>query len=872
MTDRTETLDRVIAHYNEKFNIIKNKKDDETSNRMGLYSKQGYFNAVMGNFFTFIRSGEFDDYIRRAKDFFDYSDYDMSKIREKLNELSDYAKKVPAEPELVTSWAEYRSDLGGTLESWYSNRESKQNDVTEQLKVCRKLLGEIYESLSDDSGIKEGILKETIEIIDTASARIDRAFTNELESYLATLRNDLNEYMQQNKDVKLPKDWQKNLSKHIQSSPLFFGENKLALWEQLKNLKALIREDLEKLEVILQGDFESYEITDKQVDMLAQLYNRITNGGNREVVACLKNIEKELGVKFTDRNDRATFNLTGYERGRYKELKIPNPIQIARLKEMSKLGELYKEVKNAPQDDYNLRDVAQLSKVVVAAIVRGSEKEREVNLLHSNLSGYANLISRDKFISRYQVQAVNGAQNLLAYNENGRYFYKFDDDKFADIEKRDVSFAKQGNNFSIDSDVWTKSPQIVPVMAVQSSRYQVQFLDWFFGKHQHKKCRLSAGGSFTIAEKACRINWRGNEPEVVDEKNDRLFVSQPFTINPPETRLADSEKIKNRFVGVDIGEYGLAWSLIEINGNEVNQLESGFIADNQQLTLKKDVKDLRERQVRATFNSPDTKVARVRESLIGSYRNLLEDLAMRKNARLSFEYEVSGFETGGNRISKVYDSIKRGSVARKENNSENKQAWGNLKNDEFIWKAVEATAAGTSQFCTKCKNWASLDLDESRDYTLEDYQDGLFKIELNSGRSVRLFAPNNSAGDTLKGKDIKTIKSMIYKAMRPNDDGAGMEIVKRLCDWEQLSQDFGSGKKRGNIGIYVCPYIDCHHVSDADLQAAFSIAIRGAAKANPEQFADEGESKDGKWKEGILTKEKLCDLEKNLIFAPINVI
>jgi hypothetical protein len=870
--DRTKALDRIIEYHGK------------SAKKLGLDANDGAMSLILGNFFSFVSSRNYDQYLAQVKDYFDY---DVGEIKKRLDKLYEIACNIPKEPKLVDGWSKYNVDFGKTIRSWYSNRDRNRNDAlnqffgkeeidreTGEIKTETVGIGIFLNKLQKIDGIdveiKEGVLQEVIDHIaglDNSPNKLDRDFTDALNNhYLPTLRDELNDWVQKDKANArmLPKKWFKILKKKTQKMPLFFGENKLALWEQLKNLKSLVYEEIDKLEEVLSDNFKDYKIENKQIDMLAQLYNRIKIDGNEEVILVLENIEKELEVNFSDRTDRATFNLTGFERGKYKELKIPNRIMISRLQELSQCSELYKKIKSAPQNDFNLRDITQLSKIVTAAIVRGSNKEREVNLIHANLSGYANLISKGEFISRYPVQAVNGMQNLLAHNGNGHYFYKFNDKKFVNIEKQEVIFANQGNNFTAtDEKFWTKTTQNVPVLAVRSSRYQIQFLDWFFGKHSKKKSWLSAGGSFTIAEKNCRIDWSGEEPKIIDQQNDRLFVSQPFTINPPSKRLVDSEKIRNRYIGVDIGEYGLAWSLVEVNGDRVEQIESGFIFDNQQLTLKKDVKDLREKQVYATFTSPDTKIARVRESLIGSYRNLLEDMAMQKNARLSFEYEVSNFETGSNKISKVYDSIKRGSVVKKDNNIDNKQAWGNLKNDEFIWKAFETTAAGTSQFCTKCKRWSSLSVSDSVEYKLEEYEEGLFKIKINDGKYVRVFAPKNHADDSIKGED--GLKNMIYKAMRPNMDGVGIQVVERKFGPEKfakLQKNFGPGTKRGNIAIYVCPYIECQHIADADLQAAFNIAVRGYLKyANPDRAKNNRE-------EGLSTKF-LCEAEMLLSFNPV---
>jgi hypothetical protein len=445
------------------------------------------------------------------------------------------------------------------------------------------------------------------------------------------------------------------------------------------------------------------------------------------------------------------------------------------------------------------------------------------------------LISKQEFISRYPLQAVNGNQNLLGYNQSGRYFYKFNENKFPGIEKQEIITATQGNNFnSKDPRFWSKESRSVPALGVWSSRYQIQFLEWFFGKHTKKKSWLSAGGSFSIAEKTIKIDWSGVEPKIIDARNDRMFVSQPFTINPPDDRLVNSNEIKGRYIGIDIGEYGLAWSLIEVKDNRINQLDSGFLADKQQRTLKQDVKNLRNAQVNATFTSPDTKIARVRESLIGSYRNQLEDLSMQHRARLSFEYEVSAFETGGAKISKVYNSIKRGSVAGKDNNSENKQAWGNLKNDDFIWKAFETTAAGTSRICTRCK------------------------------------ADNSDFVDWDGGERL-------YDKVRPNlGDGKKRAYAEKKLENTQHNGLINNDwiKKYGTIALFICQNPKCNHIAHADLQAAFNIAVRGYLKdTNHTRAKEKSEYKinknNGKTIDKGLNRNFLTIEQSKLSFDPI---
>lgn len=841
--DWTELLDKIIDYWTERVGEITAKKF------LGIGENGNHLNnGLFGKFFELVRSGDLAAASRRLQEAFNIKTGGFLKrdvIFERLKELRRYAEKLDERPKVVGKWADYRSDFNGTIESWYSNRIGKQKLAIEQLdgKVdektseikdgLKKLLDDIRQALPEDNEIRDGILTEAIEFIEVRRERIDRAFSGELEGYLATLKSDLNEWGQQHKEEEklLPKGWQRTLSKHIQLSPLFFGESKRTQWEQIYNLKSLIVRETEKLERILEEEFTDYEIMDKQVDNLVFLFNRIKDDGNEEVLKKLKAIENELGVDFSARGDRARFYLSEFERNKeyYKKLDIPQRITVDRLIELAKLDELFECVKSTPQDNHILRDTTQLSKIVLSAKLREAEKKKQVETVttHSNLQGYAALISKRKFVARYSVQATNGVQSQLAVIDDvsrkdepmEKYAYVFmecEDGRRTEV-KRIIEKGNDKANFHIKENL--KNPNLV-ALRVESSRYQTQFLDWALGRHVKKRTSLTVGGAFTIAEREVELDWGGERPVAAPDGR-RLFVSQPFTLNPKFDADYSGEVVAGRFIGVDIGEYGLAWSLIKADGDKIEQLESGFIADVQQQKLKKAVNDLRKNQAKQTFNSMDTYVARLRESLIGSYRNQLESLVLQKRAKLSFEYEVSAFETGGNKIVKVYDSIKRGSIHKKDNNTENKQAWGEKGTD--IW-GYETTAANTSRFCTKCKRVAT-----------EFWN----KDETSFSDFYHVFRPDLGDG----------------KQRAAAEERVGKEAVDRLRK-----------ENPSTIALFICP--NCEHVADADKQAAFNIAVRGYLK---ETAPDELRDGKGKIKQGALTKEYLCEQEAKLNFAPIKL-
>lgn len=964
--DWTKRLDIIINFYNDKFNIRESSKDDKTSNTIALYQlNQGLMFGFLGNFFIFIKNGQFDNYLTGVKKFFNYSDSQIEVIRARLRKLNLYVKKIPTKPSVVDSWASYSGDFGGTLESWYSNRIEKIKNASEQLISLKETLEKIKDILEQQSELPKDLrgvdIKGLIEFMDPCVAKKERSaksvfswarqeqlrdekgkiikgskipvlyfveknvtheFSEKLEEWLASLSSELNEYNQKNKIVTKNGDevgildsffgfkkgegersvWQEVLSKHIQTSPKFFGESQRERWEEVYNTKVGIKkitqdilstlskvDDLSKikLEFIEEKDKDNQVRYDKGgnkiLDSLARFHHRFGENGYegwQDIKLILELIANELGVDLSNYGNgsgrgNGRFYLSGRERQKYKLIKFEKSITAKKILEICNFETLFnKAILDLDNENKNhkLRDTIQLSKTISSfSLLNSGKKEQiEINYLHSKLSGYNAFASKNVFVARYSIQASNGGQCLLGLGlgvnakkqRQERYFYAFPQITKEVSDKIKLEKIQKGNTHKAKDLCITNKGEVI-ALQVASSRYQIQFLDWYMGRHKKKKTSLEIGGAFSVLEKTITLNWKDEYPSIYKEEDKRLFVSQPFTLIPKndfcsvkgrKNRILIS---KNRYIGVDIGEYGLAWSLIEISDKEkISLLEQGFIYDEQQLVLKENVKSWRQNQVRQIFSSPNTKITRLRESLIGSLRSKIEGLALKKNATLSFEYEVSGFEAGSNKIAKIYDSIKKGSVKRKENNIINDHNWG--KKGLNSW-AFETTAAGTSQFCTKCKRWPSLAISDKQHYELLEYEDGLFKTPISDGEVRLLRRVGDKVGQKIKGSELK---SRIYSAMRPNikigEDkiGQGMQIVKREMgdvNFEKMKESFGPNKKRGNMAVFVCPYTDCHYIADADLQASFNIAIRGYLK---DKNMDKSKS---------LTKEFLVDQERDLL-------
>lgn len=188
---------------------------------------------------------------------------------------------------------------------------------------------------------------------------------------------------------------------------------------------------------------------------------------------------------------------------------------------------------------------------------------------------------------------------------------------------------------------------------------------------------------------------------------------------------------------------------------------------------------------------------------------------------------------------------------KKDNNPQNKQAWGKATKDAHTW-AYETTAAGTSQTCSKCKRWVKHYITDTEKYSLRaNTISGLSVARLDNGEDVVCFAPKTQE---LSGSELK---KAIYKAMRPNQEGVAMGLIDAPT---RKIIDTGWRKRRGNIALFICPFTNCHHVSDADIQAAFNIALRGYIK---HQYRDQKETK--------LSEEFFYEITRNMSHSPVEL-
>ena len=94
----------------------------------------------------------------------------------------------------------------------------------------------------------------------------------------------------------------------------------------------------------------------------------------------------------------------------------------------------------------------------------------------------------------------------------------------------------------------------------------------FFSKTFLKDTRVTIGEYSFIVEDICTIDFSANQPQIKREKS-ALYVAIPFNLkalthqdtNALKTKLGKRE----RYIGIDVGEYGLAYSLIDTEEKKV---------------------------------------------------------------------------------------------------------------------------------------------------------------------------------------------------------------------------------------------------------------------------------------------------------------
>lgn len=390
------------------------------------------------------------------------------------------------------------------------------------------------------------------------------------------------------------------------------------------------------------------------------------------------------------------------------------------------------------------------------------------------------------------------------------------------------------------------------LLRISSSPYQTQFLDKYLYRPKNwEGIDIEMHEYSLIVEKKYEINWdlTNNKPQLkpyLNGKKDRLYLAVPFGLIPlnyyHQSKLGkivtDNEKdrLKYPILGVDVGEYGLAYCLVKFDYVVDNKFtirridieDKGFIEDKNIAKIKDKFSEIQQKSKQGIFNREDTTVSRVRENAVGVLRNKLHWILTQKTASSIYESSISNFETGSGRTVKIYNSVKRADTEFKTDADKqiHNHIWG--KNTKFIGRNV--SAYGSSYTCIKClRSLYQIRTDDLEKSKVNQREGNIITITTPYGEVKAYSLDKNQylVGKTFKASDeeLKNIQKIIRDFTRP-PVSKNSEVLNKFAP-ELLRSDWIENfrKRRGNSAIFVCPF--CQFVVDADIQAAFMMAVRG---------------------------------------------
>lgn len=500
-------------------------------------------------------------------------------------------------------------------------------------------------------------------------------------------------------------------------------------------------------------------------------------------------------------------------------------------------------------------------------------------LIFSELRGAASVISQNRYVAKYDVQMIGSDSKfplLLHFKETiDSKLLTFSKTLFANPHrwllsipnlsvKNQITKTDSGNLLHMDKTsqhfVKVKDTEAFNqgLFQISSSKYQIQFLEKILRQtNEWENIQpLTLSEWSLIAEEQYAITWNPvtHKPELSPiSETQKLFVSIPFNVKSKilkdQSAIASIRENQEAapFLGIDVGEYGLGWVLSTFNDGVNNIWDMGFILDPNIRNIQKQFHKLQQRARSGTFNEKDSTLVRVRENAIGRLRNQIHDLMIHSHSTVIYEASISNFETGSGKVTKIYDSVKRSDV-----NPENKAAkaihnhiWGGKSK----YPGKHFSAFGSSYTCTNCGHSLFELTLADLPATVIDRIPNMNIIKIQAGNKIFYGYSEKRQKDNQTGSEhkvgytfprtmdgLKSLLRVIKDFARPpllnkKDDGYSSIIGYINANWlsQRLSiqQLKGIRSKRGNSSIFVCPFEGCRHVADADIQAAFIMALRG---------------------------------------------
>ncbi|MCX7928235.1 MAG: type V CRISPR-associated protein Cas12d [Patescibacteria group bacterium] len=497
------------------------------------------------------------------------------------------------------------------------------------------------------------------------------------------------------------------------------------------------------------------------------------------------------------------------------------------------------------------------------------------SLVLSEIKGAATLYSKKEYLARYSTQ-------VIASNEKFKLFYKPSDPQIqlsqnlansqptsperkmlmrphlylVDITKAETKTKKGSNPNALHlgkencKPVFISEEDMKETFRLSSSPYQLQFLDkYLYSPKGWENVNVTLSEWNFIVEKRYEINWdlENKRPILTPAKTknksgkkwvERVYLSIPFVLSASEKNNQtpkleeitkdDLSHTNYPLLGIDVGEYGLAYALTSIQDNKIDIIETGFIADKNIANIKDEFAKIQQRAKEGAFDEEDNTVSLVRENAIGALRNKVHAIAIKcGGCSIIYEGSISNFETGSGRTTKIYDSVKRADTEfeSEADKSIHNHVWG--KSTKYIGRALSAHAS--SYTCIKCARSLYQITEENLENT---------KIVSRTGNIVTISTPLGEIYGYTQNKEhqqgyifkktekrLSEFRKMIKEFARPPVAQNSEALPEHIRENKEKIENFK--KQRGNSSLFVCPFVGCGFVADADMQAALIMAIRG---------------------------------------------
>lgn len=515
------------------------------------------------------------------------------------------------------------------------------------------------------------------------------------------------------------------------------------------------------------------------------------------------------------------------------------------------------------------------------------------SLIFSELRGATTLYSKREYTAKYSVQVISSDDKFkLYYIPNDKnidisteikkrpferkelmrpHFYAISLEKISEKKKdKNPNSIVLGKN--LIKAVFLPEEEKDKLFKLSSSPYQLQFLDkYIYRPKGWENIEIALSEWSFVVERRYLIDWdlETKKPKLIpvkdrkEKRKNKLYVAVPFDLKPVDEiqkisllkAIVRGEKKEEKnlsrlnypILGIDVGEYGLAYCLVSFNydrnsyqilgvkliKDEDGKPIYGFIEDKNIANIKDKFAKIQKKAKRGIFGEEDTIISRVRENAIGALRNKIHFIVTQKGASVIYEDSISNFETGSGRTTKIYNSVKRSDTEYESDADQqiHSHVWGKIGQKQTEWVGRNVSAYASSYTCINCLH--SL---------YEIKQEDLDKIQIidRNGRVVIMKSPYGKikgyvsdkekqyqVGYQFKNTDdhLKAFFKIVKDFARP-PVGREIEVlekyVKAILERNKIEE---YRKKRGNSAIFVCPF--CQFVADADIQAAFMMAVRG---------------------------------------------